>query len=85
MADSNLTVAYRDCRRSNSTTYVKVVDFQPYLMSYNAPTAFVASPIFDNAQMIGVLAFKLPSQRINEITNYGNKWKEQGLGNTADE
>jgi class 3 adenylate cyclase len=84
LADSNLTAAYRACRRSNSSTYVKVVDFQPYLMSYNAPTAFVASPIFDNAQMIGVLAFKLPTKPINQITNYGNKWKEQGLGNTAE-
>jgi class 3 adenylate cyclase len=84
LADSNLTAAYRDCRRSNSTTYVKVVDFQPYLMSYNAPSAFVASPVFDNAQMIGVLAFKLPSQRINDIMNYGKKWKELGLGNTGE-
>ena len=84
LADSNLTAAYRDCRRSNSTTYVKVVDFQPYLMSYNAPSAFVASPIFDNAQMIGVLAFQLPTKQINEITNYGNKWKDYGLGNTGE-
>lgn len=84
LADSNLTAAYLDCRRSSSTSYVKVVDFQPFVTSRNEPSAFVASPIFDQAQMIGVLAFKLPTKPINQITNYGNKWKELGLGKTGE-
>jgi len=84
LADSNLTAAYLDCRRSSSTSYVKVVDFQPFVTSRNEPSAFVASPIFDQAQMIGVLAFKLPTKPINQITNYGNKWQELGLGKTGE-
>lgn len=83
-ADSNLVEAFRDCRRSSSTEYVKVVDFQPYILSYNEPVAFVASPIFEGTEMIGVLAFKLPTARINEIVNYGNKWRENGLGETGE-
>ncbi len=83
-ADSNLVEAFRDCRRSNSTEYVKVVDFQPYIMSYNEPSAFVASPIFEGAQMIGVLAFKLPTAQVNEIINHANKWRENGLGETGE-
>jgi class 3 adenylate cyclase len=83
-ADSNFVEVFRDCRRSNSKEYVKVVDFQPYILSYNEPAAFVASPIFDGVQMIGVLAFKLPTDQINNIINHGNKWRENGLGETGE-
>ena len=85
-AGSNLANAYQDCLRSHSPSFVEVVDFQPYLMSFNKPSAFVASPIFDdtNTQMLGVLAFNLPTKQINDITNYGKKWKAQGLGNSGE-
>ncbi|MEZ2247444.1 adenylate/guanylate cyclase domain-containing protein [Microcoleus sp.] len=84
VADSNLVQAFKDARRSNSTAYVKIVDFQPYIYSYNQPSAFVASAIFDGAEMIGVLAFQLPAERLSDIVNGHGKWKENGLGNTGE-
>ncbi|MGL5061908.1 MAG: adenylate/guanylate cyclase domain-containing protein [Microcoleus sp.] len=84
VADSNLVQAFKDCRRSNSTAYVKIVDFQQYIYSYNQPSAFVASPIFDGPQMIGVLAFQIPADRVSRIVNGHNKWKENGLGETGE-
>lgn len=84
VADSNLVQAFKDCRRSNSTAYVKIVDFQQYLYSYNQPSAFVASPIFDGSQMVGVLAFQIPADRVSDIVNGQNKWKENGLGETGE-
>lgn len=44
---SSLVRAFEDTNRANSKTYVKLVDFQPYQPSYEAPAAFIASPIFD--------------------------------------
>ena len=84
VADTNFAQGYKDARRSNSTAYVKIVDFQPYLYSYNEPSAFVTSPIFDGAQMIGVLAFQLPADRLSEVVNGYGKWKENGLGDTGE-
>lgn len=84
VADSNLVQAFRDCRRSNSTAYVKIVDFQPYIYSYNQPSAFIASPIFDGPQMIGVLAFQIPADRVSDIINGYQEWKQNGLGDTGE-
>jgi class 3 adenylate cyclase len=84
VADSNLVQAFKDCRRSNSTAYVKIVDFQQYIYSYNQPSAFIASPIFDGPQMIGVLAFQIPALRLSKIVNGQNQWKENGLGETGE-
>jgi class 3 adenylate cyclase len=82
--ENNLSLAFRDCRQSNSKGFVKIVDFQPYLRSYNTPSAFVAAPIFEGAQMIGVLAFQMPTSRINDIFNHAQKWREHGLGETGE-
>lgn len=82
--DNNLSQAFRDCRQSNSKGFVKIVDFQPYLRSYNTPSAFVAAPIFEGAQMLGVLAFQMPTSRINDIFNQSKKWREHGLGETGE-
>lgn len=84
VADSNLVEAFKDCRRSNSTAYVKIVDFQQYIYSYNQPSTFIASPIFDGAQMVGVLAFQISADRVSEIVNGYNQWKENGLGDTGE-
>ncbi len=84
VADTNFVQAFKDARRSNSTAYVKIVDFQPYIYSYNSPSAFIASPIFDGSQMIGVLAFQLPANRLSDIVNGYGKWQENGLGNTGE-
>ena len=84
VADSNLVQAFKDCRGSNSTAYVKIVDFQPYIYSYNVPSAFIASPIFDGPQMVGVLAFQIPANRVSDIVNGYGKWKENGLGDTGE-
>lgn len=84
VADSNLVQAFKDARRSNSKAFVKIVDFQPYLTSYNVPSSFIASPIFDGAEMIGVMAFQIPAERISDLVNGFGKWKENGLGNTGE-
>jgi methyl-accepting chemotaxis protein len=41
-------------------------DFKPYEPSYGAPASFTSTPIFDNGQKIGVLAFQMPVDEINK-------------------
>ena len=59
-------------------------DFEPYPPSYNAPAAFVASPVFIDGEKIGVIALQFPIDRINEIMTDGYNWKNVGLGKSGE-
>jgi len=58
-------------------------DFAPYFYSYNMPASFTAYPLYKDGKMIGVLAMQIDISRINEIFDYGKKWKENNLGETG--
>ena len=53
--------------------------FNHYEPSYGAAAAFVATPIFDGANRIGVLAFQMPIDRINNVLS-----GDGGFGKTGD-
>jgi len=59
-------------------------DFQPYEPSYNQPAAFIASPIYKDGKVIGVVAFQLPIDKIDAIVNFNYKFSEVGLGETGE-
>ena len=60
-------------------------DFAPYEASYNAPSAFVAAPVYNsNNTFIAVVAFQLPEDTINGIMTSGGKWREVGLGESGE-
>jgi PAS domain S-box-containing protein len=77
---TNLSQVFKQAIKSNNPTFISFEDFKPYLPSYNAPASFIASPIFDGNQRIGVLAFQLPVSKINNIMTDGYQWEEVGLG-----
>jgi len=54
------------------------------IASYNAPAAFIASPIFDGDEKIGVLIFQMPIDRINNIMTNNHNWKSVGLGESGE-
>lgn len=56
-----------------------ILDFSPYLPSYEAPASFISTPIYDNDIQIGVLIFQMPVDRINAITI-----DSTGLGETGE-
>lgn len=66
--DSGLAQAVRTANRAGKDDFV-LQDFADYLPSYGLPGAFVATPIFDGEQRIGVLAFQIPVQRLDSIVN----------------
>ena len=78
--DSNLARAFNAARVSTDPDFVAVVDFEPYAPSYSAPAAFMATPIIDNGIIIGVLAFQMPVDQINDIMTSRQAWKDVGLG-----
>ncbi len=63
---------------------VFMTDFEPYLPSYNDPAAFIATPVFEGGQRVGVLAFQLPIERINQVMTGNGQWRESGLGESGE-
>jgi len=58
---------------------VAISDFASYMPSSGDPAAFVASPIYEEDQLLGVLAFQIPVDKLNAIMSSKN-----GLGETGE-
>jgi PAS domain S-box-containing protein len=82
--DTNFARVFRAARDAAAGDLVRLEDFEPYYPSYNAPASFIASPIFDREKMIGVLAFQMPAERINDIMTSHEAWKDVGLGESGE-
>lgn len=78
-AGSGLSQAFQNGAQLSSADDIAFVDFQPYTPSYNAPAAFISSPIFAKGEMIGVAVFQLP---IDKITSYLSQ--RSGMGETGE-
>ncbi|QWR76571.1 methyl-accepting chemotaxis protein [Candidatus Magnetomonas plexicatena] len=83
-SDSNLAKAFDAALKSKEKGFTKIVDYDPYVPSKNAPAGFIAAPIFDGDKKIGVIAFQLPLDRINDIMTSNKDWKGVGQGSTGE-
>jgi methyl-accepting chemotaxis protein len=58
---------------------VFLTDFAPYGPSAGAPASFIATPVFDQGFLIGVLAFQMPTGLIGDVLV-----RTQGLGESGE-
>jgi serine phosphatase RsbU (regulator of sigma subunit)/anti-sigma regulatory factor (Ser/Thr protein kinase) len=82
--ETNFADVFKESRNTVSKDFVRFVDFDPYYPSFNAPAAFISSPIYDGDQKIGVLIFQMPIDRINNIMTSKQEWSEVGLGDSGE-
>lgn len=82
--DSGIGRVFRKALAAGSPDAVVIEDFDPYEPSYNASASFIASPIYDVGEAIGVLIFQAPVDRINDVMTSGNDWKSVGLGDSGE-
>ncbi|MEL6248423.1 MAG: adenylate/guanylate cyclase domain-containing protein [Cyanobacteria bacterium J06627_15] len=80
---SHLAAAY-DTALGGDRGFVTLTDFARYRASYGAPAAFVASPVYDGPNLIGVLALQLSTERINQVMTSNQKWAQVGLQTTGE-
>lgn len=83
-SNSNLAGCFKDACNIKKSGEVKLVDFAAYRPSYNAHASFMACPVFECGKMIGVLAFQMPIDRINDIMTSKQNWLNVGLGKTGE-
>ena len=82
--NTSLGNVVRAIRKSNDPGFIAVGDFETYRASYAKPAAFIASPIFDDAKVIGVLAFQLSIDEIDKIMTGNENWQGSGLGQSGE-
>ena len=56
------------------------VDADFYAPSYNSNEMFVSTPILENDELLGVLIFQVPVQRIDAVMTNDNQWDNLGMG-----
>ena len=59
-------------------------DYRPYPPALNAPTGFLAMPLYRDSEAIGILAVQVPLGPIDDVMTSGGDWEEIGLGNTGE-
>ena len=78
-AQTNFGEAFRLANAATNKDAVVLVDFKQYTPSYEAPASFIASPIFDGNEKVGVLLFQMPVDKINEVMGF-----RSGMGETGE-
>lgn len=81
--DTNLARVFENAKAAENSDRSFIVDFEHFEPSNNIPAAFVASPIYNDDQLVGVLVFQLSILKINSIVTVMGQWEEIGLGKTG--
>jgi PAS domain S-box-containing protein len=64
---SNLSEAYKSATGAINSGYTITTDFENYYPSFLSPSLFIASPVFDNLEKIGVLVFQVSINTIDDL------------------
>jgi len=81
--ESNLAGLIRQVIASKEKGFTNLADFAAYAPSYGAPASFIAAPIFSCSRLVGVLAFQMPVDEINNVMTGNQSWQKDGLGSTG--
>ena len=82
-ADSGLGKAFKSAMQQPAGA-MSIADFEAYYPSYQNPAAFIASPVFDGSERVGVIVFQLPIDKIDHVMTGGEKWQQTGLGDSGE-
>lgn len=83
-ADTGLGKVYKALSDNPKPEQISLVDFAPYLPSYQTQASFIGAPIFDGTKQLGMLIFQLPIDKINDIMTYDRSWRLDESGRTGE-
>jgi class 3 adenylate cyclase len=83
-SNSNLAQVVKKCMATNNVDDVFFSDFEPYEAALGEPTQYVASPIWDGDERIGVFALQLSTAAIDDVMTGKRGWVRDGLGQTGE-
>ncbi|CAM3531640.1 methyl-accepting chemotaxis protein [Vibrio aerogenes] len=71
-------------QRVMQSRQIEMGDFSPYLPSYDNQAAFIGAPLTENGQLLGVLIYQMPIDKLDKIMTHDKDWANQGLGRTGE-
>ncbi|NJL89683.1 MAG: HAMP domain-containing protein [Coleofasciculaceae cyanobacterium SM2_1_6] len=83
-SESNLAQIFRKVRQARERDYPRLIDLASYTASYGTPAAFIAAPMFNQAEFLGVLAVQIPVDEINRVMTGNQNWESDGLGKSGE-
>ena len=83
-AKSPLDLAINNVLRARGPDDFSMVDYKPYLPSYNDQASFIAVPVFDGDRQIAVLAVQVPIEELTVALTSKKRWSDVGLGKTGE-
>jgi class 3 adenylate cyclase len=81
--EGNLARIARQCLTTDNPDDVVFSDFEPYEALEGAPAQWVAIPIFQQRERLGVLALQLSTKAIDDVLTGHRGWQKDGLGQTG--
>ena len=79
IAGTNLGRAFLEAIAAGTRDAVAYAPFERYLPSLMQPASFVAAPVFDGREIVGVVAFQIPLDRVSGIIG-----ETTGMGATGE-
>lgn len=76
--------AFQAAKDSTDKKNITMTDYQFYGPSNNKPIACISVPIYNNDEKLGVLIYKMPSTKIDNITSNNGNWESLNLGSGGD-
>ena len=83
-SESKLRDGYEKALRSNDLEFVWLTDFQTYQPALDAPIGWVVSPVGMNGKIEGVMAWPLPTVKMNRILTADRQWESAGMGSSTE-
>jgi len=84
IAASNLGRAFQEAASRGVRDTVAFAPFERYLPSLESPASFIAAPVFDGRDLVGVVAFQIPLDRVSaiigETTGMGRSGETYAVG-----
>ena len=79
LASTNFGRAFQEACSSGRRDMVAYGRFDHYLPSYRDPASFIVAPVFQGRELVGAVAFQIPSDRVNAIIG-----ETTGMGRTGE-
>jgi len=80
---SNLAKVVKQCLETDNPDDVFFSDFEAFEANLGEPTQWVASPIFEGQERLGILALQLSNDHVEDVVSGQRGWQRDGLGQSG--
>lgn len=78
-SNSGIAKVFKEANQLEAADRFAFSDYDLYTPSYDAPAAFIASPIFNKGKKVGILIFQMPIDQVNTVMG-----ERSGLGESGE-